>query len=115
MLDSAIAEHFPKDCDFETRKERRDLRPNSAKVELRSLGSRNADLTGWRQRCTTGGVAVDCTAPWRPFAVAGAAGRAAGGFVGVPDRGVAAVGLGSAGAPAAVGGGASSDGSTVSF
>ena len=67
-----------------------------------------------RQRWTTGGAAVDCAAPWRRGAVAGAAGRA-GGFFGAAGFVVVAVGLVSAGAPAAAGGGASSAGSTVSF
>src|SRR3954467_5555660 len=117
MLDSAIAYYSPKDRDFETRKERRDLKPISAKVELRSGCSGNTGLTGRRQRGTTGGVVVDCAEPWRAGAAAGAgaAGRAGGFFAGAPGRGVVAVGLVSTGAPAAVGGGASSDGSTVSF
>jgi len=50
MLDSAIAYYSPKDRDFETRKERRDLKPISAKVELRSGCGRNGNSTGGRQR-----------------------------------------------------------------
>src|SRR5688500_8183021 len=72
-----------------------------------------------RYRWTTGGDVIDCIAPWRAGAAGGAAGAGGAGgalrtgFFGAAGLVVVAVGLASAGAPAA--GWASSAGSTVSF